>query len=216
MWVAVFCVMQTMCGCFVLDVFKKEPPIDLGQFAEYWDDEGDPKIRPGLVLRINVTAFGVPIGPEMVQEVGANGEILMVMIGSIKCEGLTLVELQDKIVEAYKAYYIEPQAKVNFAYVDNPIGRSPWGEVLVKGAVMREGPVNMPPTRDLKVTRALMLVGGVKPFGDESGVRVNRREKDGTLTRIKVNVKKIGKDARLDLDVILKPGDVIWVPESVF
>jgi hypothetical protein len=45
-------------------------------------------------------------------------------------------------------------------------------------------------------------------------VRVTRREADGTLKKFEVDIDKIGKEGRSDLDVTLKPGDVVWVPES--
>jgi len=82
------------------------------------------------------------------------------------------------------------------------------------GEVARPGPVNMPSTRDLNVTRVLMMAGGATPLADKRSVRVTRREKDGTLKKFIVNIDLIGKEGRADLDVILKPGDVVWVPES--
>ena len=212
--VSVFCVVQAMCGCTLLgDLLDKERPVVDGDLATFTED-GDPKIRLGLLLRIAVTASGSSI-QETVQEVGLKGEILMPLVGALKCEGLTVIEFQEKIEEAYKTYFIEPQATVSFAYdPNNPIGKSPWGEVLVTGSVLRPGPVNMPPTKDLKVMKALMLAGGITPLGDKTKVRVFRREQDGALTRFKVNVHKIGEKGRWDLDMTLKPGDVVWVPES--
>ena len=92
--------------------------------------------------------------------------------------------------------------------------KSPWGSVLVTGAVAREGPVNMPSTRDLTVTRAVMFAGGASPLADKSKVRVTRREADGKLTKFVIDLVKIGKDGRSDLDIALRSGDVVWVPES--
>ena len=213
--VFVFCVMQALSGCIILDWID---PAEEGKFdnrAEYWDEVGDPKIRSGLVLRVNVTASGAPVVAEMLQEVGGNGEMMMPLIGQIKCVGLTLLEFQKEIAKAYGEYFIEPQATVGFAYnPDNPVGKSPWGEVLVMGAVGRSGPVNMPPTRELLVTRALMLAGGISPLGDKENVRVTQRAKDGKITRWRVNVVKIGEHGRTELDIPLKAGDVVWVPET--
>lgn len=52
------------------------------------------------------------------------------------------------------------------------------------------------------------------PLADKRSVRVTRREKDGTLKKFIVDIDKIGKEGRSDLDIALKPGDVVWVPES--
>lgn len=187
---------------------------DVGGMADYVP-EGEPKIVSGLMLRVGVTAAGAPAVQESVMEVNANGEILLPLIGAVKCDNLTLVELQDKLTEACQAYFIDPQVSAGFVYDNNQSGmKSPWGTVLVMGTVVRPGPVNMPSTRDMTVTRAVMFAGGVTPFADKRKVKVWRREKDGALKDIKVDLEKIGSHGRLDLDVALRPGDVIWVPES--
>lgn len=177
--------------------------------------EGEPTIKPGLTLRVSVTVSGAPEVQESLKEVNASGEILMPHIGAVKCDGMTVVELQEKIKTAYKAFFIDPQVTVGFPpYVEGSGMKSPWGEVLMMGEVVRPGPVNMPTTRDLTVTRALMVAGGATPMADKSKVRVTRREKDGTLKNFIVNIVKIGKEGRSDLDIALKPGDVVYVPES--
>ena len=148
------------------------------------------------------------------KEVDTNGEILMPLIGKVKCEGMTLVDLQEKLASLYKAYFIEPQVSCSFAYVANSNMKSPWGTVLVMGSVGHPGPVNMPSTRDLTVVRALMLASNATPLADKSRIRVTRRQKDGSLKRFIVDIEKIGKEGRSEMDILLKPGDVIWVPES--
>lgn len=183
---------------------------DQAQYVE----EGEPTIKPGLTLRVAVTASGATAVQEGLNEVNANGEILLPLIGSVKCEGLTIVDLQEKIKTAYKNYYIEPQVTVGFVYAENAGMKSPWGSVLLMGEIGRPGPVNMPSTRDLTVTRALMLAGGATSLADKRNVRVTRREKDGALKKFVVDIDKIGKEGRSDLDIALKPGDVVWVPES--
>lgn len=175
---------------------------------------GEPKIVPGLTLRVSVTASGAEAVQETLREVNLNGEILMPLIGAVKCDGLSLIELQEKIVAAYKTYYHDPQVSVGFAYLENSQMKSPWGTVLMTGEVGRPGPVNVPSTMDLTVTRALMLAGNATALADKSRVRVSRREADGSLKRFIVDIDKIGKDGRPDLDIILKPGDVVWVPET--
>lgn len=204
----VFClVIGTLSGCRTMpDAVVGPEPIFV--------PEGDPSIKPGLTLRVAVTASGAEAVREELKEVNANGEILMPLIGAVKCEGLTVVELQEKIKSAYKDYYIDPQVTVGFVYVADSGMKSPWGSVLLMGEVVRPGPVNMPSTRDLTVTRAVMMAGGATPLADKRKVRVTRREADGALKKFEVDIDKIGKDGRSDLDVLLKPGDVVWVPES--
>lgn len=206
---AVCCVMACFCGCLLPQ--DQEPNVDgLSVYVE----PGEPTIKPGLTLRVAVTASGAPAVKEDLKEVNANGEVLMPLIGAVKCEGLTTVALEEKIKTAYKNYFIDPQVTVSFVYIENAGMKSPWGSVLLMGEVTRPGPVNMPSTRDLTVTRAVMLAGGATQLADKRNVRVTRREKDGTLKKFSVDIEKIGKEGRSDLDLALKPGDVVWVPES--
>lgn len=207
--VAVLSLSQLATGCWL---FKK--PVsgeEVGKQAVFVEP-GEPTIKPGLVLKVSVTASGQDAVAESVKEVNANGEILMPLIGAVKCDGLTLVALQEQVKKAYKDYFIEPQVTVSFVYQEGM--KSPWGSVLVLGEVMRPGPVNMPSTRDLTVTRALMMSGNVTALADKKSVRVNRREQDGSLKQFTVDIELIGKEGRADMDVLLRPGDVVYVPES--
>lgn len=200
-------------GCRLWPLVRGEEDDPVSELAEY-ESEGEPIIKPGLTLRVGVTASGATAVKEELKEVNLNGEILMPLIGEVKCEGLTTMALEDKLKTSFKDYFIEPQVSVSFVYEPGSGMKSPWGSVLVTGAVVREGPVNMPSTRELTVTRAVMFAGGASPLADKSKVRVSRRNADGTLKKFNVDLKKIGKDGRSDLDITLKPGDVVWVPES--
>jgi protein involved in polysaccharide export with SLBB domain len=205
------CMLILMSGCWTWTAKNEAPGAD---DQAVYVPEGEPTIKSGLTLRVGVTASGSAAVADEAKEVNANGEILMPLIGAVKCEGLTIVELQEKIKAAYKAYFIEPQVTVGFLYQENAGMKSPWGSVLVTGEVGHPGPVNMSATRELTVTRALMLAGGTTAVADKRNVRVTRREKTGALKRFNVDIDLIGKEGRTDLDIALKPGDVIWVPES--
>ena len=43
---------------------------------------------------------------------------------------------------------------------------------------------------------------------------MTRCDKDGNQTRTYVNINEIGKDGRIDKDMSLRAGDVVWVPET--
>jgi polysaccharide export outer membrane protein len=206
---------QMLTGCSTLIdsiLWSGDEPTE-GEQAEF-QEEGDPKIRPGLFLRIGVTASGAVTVEEVMKEVDLKGEIVMPMIGTVKCGGLTVVALQEQIKEAYKKYFIDPQVSVTFAYDERSGMKSPWGSVLVLGSVQRPGPVNMPATRDLSVTQVLLAAGNPTPLADKARVRVTRRDKEGKLKRYIIDVVAIGQKGRAELDMKLKAGDVVYVPES--
>ena len=218
LWLNLFvicCGLTLFSGCrYITDLFSS--PDDGSGFdtqAVYVED-GEPRIVAGLTLRISVSASGASAVQEGQKEVDTNGEILMPLIGKVKCEGMTLLDLQEKLASLYKAYFIEPEVSCSFAYVANSNMKSPWGTVLVMGSVGHPGPVNMPSTRDLTVVRALMLASNATALADKSRIRVTRRQKDGSLKKFIVDIEKIGKEGRSEMDILLKPGDVIWVPES--
>ena len=205
---------QTVMGWFKGDQ-KDDADSDKGGEQAVYVPPGEPRISPGLALKISVSASGADVS-ETVKEVSVSGDILLPLVGKIACDGLTLLELQERIKKAFEEYYRDPQVQVSFAYAEGSAMKSPWGTMLIMGAISRSGPVNMPSTQNLTVTRALQLAGNPTNLADKRKIRVFRREADGTLKRFDVDVVKIGKEGRADLDIALKPGDVVWVPESIW
>lgn len=177
-----------------------------------WQEAG--RIRPGVALTIQV---GTPSSSPVVVDVQVdqNGDVTMPLLlqKPIACDGLTLEAFRQKLVKAYSEYYRQPQISVTFAPFDGR-GVSPWGTVTVLGEVMSPGPVNIPSTMELTVTKALQMAGGVKPYADKSAIQVSRCDKDGKVSRTYVDLKEIGKDGRVDKDMTLRAGDVMWVPET--
>ena len=201
------------CGCEMLhDAFSERHQVDSSVVATWWDG---PRIRPGIALIIQVGAVGAPPLPPMEVLVDQNGAITLqhLLQKPVACDGLTLEALKQKLVKAYSVYYRQPQVTVTFAPYDGK-GVSPWGTVTVLGEVANPGPVNMPATMDLTVTKVLQAAGGLKPFADKSNIRVTRCDKDGNQTRTTVNLNEIGKDGRIDKDMSLKAGDVVYVYET--
>ncbi len=186
--------------------------VDVDQLATYFD--GEPKVRPGVALAISVTATGSSAMSAKQYFVDAEGCITMELVGRIKCDGLSLVGLQEKIAAAYKEFLLEPHVTATFIYQAGQNMVSPWGTVTVMGEVARPGPVDVPPTLDLRVTRALQLAGGVNPIADKRRVQVTRCDKDGKRTKTKIDLLEIGEEGRPDKDMLLRAGDVVWVPMS--
>lgn len=185
--------------------------VDPNVLATYFDG---PKVRPGIALGITVTATGTQGGSSRQYFVDADGCISMDLIGQVKCDGLTLVGLQQKITAAYKKYYIDPHVTATFVYQAGGNMVSPWGSVTVLGEVGRPGPVDVPATMDLRLTRAIMLAGGATAIADKRRVLVTRCDKDGKQTKTRVDIIEIGEEGRPDKDMLLKAGDVVWVPMS--
>jgi protein involved in polysaccharide export with SLBB domain len=207
---AVFCIL--LCGCETFkDVFHEKENVDSDVVATWCDG---PRIRAGVALVVQVGSVAAP-PVTMSCLVDQNGDITLqhLLQAPVACDGLTLEALKQKLVKAYSVYYRQPQVTVTFAPYDGK-GVSPWGTVTVLGEVGNPGPVNMPSTMDLTVTKVLQTAGGLKPFADRSGIIVTRCDKDGNQTRTRVDINEIGKDGRVDKDMTLRAGDVVWVPET--
>jgi polysaccharide export outer membrane protein len=202
------------CGCeTLLSALENQPEedVDANVLATYFDG---PKVRPGVALGISVTATGTQGDMAKQYFVDAEGYISMELVGRIKCDGLSLVALQEKVTAAYKEYFIDPHVTATFVYQPGLNMVSPWGTVTVLGEVARPGPVDVPSTMDLRLTRALQLAGGANPIADKRRVLVTRCDKDGKQTKTRVNLVEIGEEGRPDKDMLLKAGDVVWVPMS--
>jgi len=210
------CVCLAFCGCMTVsdaihDAFRDREQVDSSVVATWWDG---PRIRPGIALVVQVSSVAAPPATMNVL-VDQNGDITLPLLlqEPVACDGLTLEALKQKLVKAYSKYYRQPMVTVTFAPYDGK-GVSPWGTVTVLGEVGNPGPVNMPATMDLTVTKVLQAAGGCKPFADKTSIRVTRCDKDGNQTRTYVNINEIGKDGRVDKDMPLRAGDVVWVPET--
>lgn len=209
--VTLFCTLISGCETLteVLNPPAKQAAADV--VPTWWDG---PRVRPGIALIIQV---GTPAAPPATINVlvDQKGDITMPLLlqSPVACDGLTLEALKQKLVREYSAFYRQPQVTVTFAPYDGK-GVSPWGTVTVLGEVGSPGPVNIPSTMELTVTKVLQMAGGVKPFADRSAIQVSRCDKDGRITRTIVDLKEIGKGGRVDKDMSLRAGDVVWVPET--
>lgn len=149
-------------------------------------------------------------------QVDQNGEATLpyLLEAPVPCDGKTLDELKNILVERYRAYIRQPVISVAFVQVSGNEGVSPYGTVTVLGEVGSPGPVNMPATMNLTVTKAIKLAGGLKPFAAKGSIRVTSCDKDGVKHRTIVNINEIGKNGDISKDIALRAGDVVWVPES--
>jgi polysaccharide export outer membrane protein len=175
----------------------------------------EPRIRPGISLQLLIMAAGKT--DEHRVTVSQGGEITLPLINAVKCDGLTLQELQERIQKACVQYYLNPQVAVQFLLGEGLL--SPWGTVLVQGegaTVGRAGPVNIPSTCDLTVTRALQLAGGITPLGNQNKVRLTRKLPEGKSCSVDVDVEAIGKYGKRENDHVLQANDVIWVPQIIW
>jgi polysaccharide export outer membrane protein len=82
----------------------------------------------------------------------------------------------------------------------------------VLGAVNRPGNVDLPADRRFTVSMAVSFAGSYTKFASTGNVQVLRQSSTGQSRKFLVDLDAV-LDGRMDLDLPLEPGDVVWVPE---
>jgi protein involved in polysaccharide export with SLBB domain len=132
-----------------------------------------------------------------------SGRISLSLIpGGIFVNGKTVDEVAELIKKKYDEYIIDPQVTVS-------LDKASSYRYSVIGDVGQPGIRLM--NHRLTVTEALAEAGGVLTTGDKSKVVVLRRQANGVLSPIAVNVSAIYKGRAPD-NIYLVPGDQIVVP----
>jgi protein involved in polysaccharide export with SLBB domain len=132
-----------------------------------------------------------------------SGRISLSLIpGGLFVNGKTVDEVAELIKKKYDEYIIDPQVTVSLEKASS-YRYSVIGDVGQPGIRLMN--------HRLTVTEALAEAGGVLPTGNKSGVVVLRRQANGMLSPIAVNVSAIYKGKAAD-STYLVPGDQIVVP----
>lgn len=132
-----------------------------------------------------------------------SGRISLSLIpGGVFVNGKTVEEVAAIISKAYDEYIIDPQVTVS-------LDKASSYRYSIIGDVGQPGIRLM--NHRMTVTEAVAEAGGVLTTGDKSKIVVLRRQADGHLAQIPVNVSAIYK-GRVPDTLYLVPGDQIIVP----
>jgi polysaccharide export outer membrane protein len=132
-----------------------------------------------------------------------SGRISLALIpGGIFVNGKTVDEVAETIKKRYDEYIIDPQVTVS-------LDKASSYRYSVIGDVGQPG-IRMMSHR-MTVTEALSEAGGVLSTGNKSKIVVLRRQADGNLKPIPVNVSAIYKGKAPDVTYLV-PGDQVVVP----
>ena len=137
-----------------------------------------------------------------------DGTVSLALVGRVKLAGMTVGEGKSLITDLYnRDYLVDPQISLLV------VSFSP--KVLhILGSVRSPGVVNIPPDRDLTLTEALSMVGGVTRMGNPRAIKIKRVDQDGRTRQMEVNFSKVVQDPDVK-DLVLNEGDTIWVPERI-
>lgn len=172
-------------------------------------------LRPGIAVNVQVMVAGAKEVDEPRRRISDAGSITLPLIGTVNLAGRTVTEARLLLESLYGRYFVKPQVVLESTIDSGEGAVSPWGHVTVLGRVKNPGQVSIPPTRDLTVSRAIQLAGGLDSSARRNAILVTRTT-DGESEQIKVSLDNIGARGSADNDIALLPGDVVFVPESVF
>jgi protein involved in polysaccharide export with SLBB domain len=85
--------------------------------------------------------------------------------------------------------------------------------VLLVGRVRAPG-IYPVPGGSVKISRLIIGAGGFDLHAKKTSVSVIRKDKPGEI--VKVDLKAVLEDGRLEKDITVFPGDIVFVSESVF
>lgn len=175
----------------------------------------DPSYRLSVGDTIAITIFEEP-ELAATQTIARTGEVRIPLIGEITLTGKSVREAERALESAYRdgEYLKAPVATLAVtAYFPR--------EVSVLGAVRAPGTVLFP--RDattLDIVEVITRVGGFIPVSKSDAVTITRRDAHGKETVITVDLENTitGRRhaGRETADIVIFPGDRIWVPERLF
>ena len=140
--------------------------------------------------------------------IATNGTITYPLVGNIKIAGYSVTKAEERLSNALKTYIKNPQVSMLIKEYANKT-------VYVLGQVKKPAAIQIPPEKPLTVLEAITSVGGFTDIANTSKIKVLRME-NGKQKSIDVDVNAITKQGKKSLDVELMPGDVVFVPQSMF
>ena len=198
---------MTLCGCVVTCAIGCTPKTDeiasFLQSREYHAVGTDHRVVPGDKL-----SFQSPYILELDgtrEEIGVDGKIELPLVGKMYVAGLTAREIQEKLDVQLMPFYAERDVLVRIP--DKPVA-----------TIYVFGQVNHPGIRQFtgRDTVFDVLMRAQPTFiGWKSQVHVVRGSADPDERRdIVVNFDKMVKQGDLRRNVLLQPGDVVYVPPT--
>lgn len=174
-------------------------------------------LRIGMPIRVSLTVQGKIEFATDTQRITESGKIGLPLLQNIEVANKSIDQVEKDITTAYQAFYRTPLVNVEFMGDQTNPQLCPWGYVTVMGRVGSPGPIAVPPTRNLTVSATLKLAGGTPDLANRSSIRVFRPQpEDKSVERIRVDLDNVASRGNHAGDIVVEPGDVIYVPERIF
>lgn len=140
--------------------------------------------------------------------ISSQGTIALPLIGNIKIADLNISQAENTVEDRLKSYLKNPSVSILIKEYANKT-------LSVLGQVKKPSSIPIPPEKNITLLEAITAAGGFTDVAAVSKVKILRME-NGVQRAIEVDVSQITKEGNKQLDIPLKPGDVVFVPQSLF
>ena len=138
-------------------------------------------------------------------EVQPDGYLTLKGVGSVFVEGQTIPELAETLTVAYSKILHDPVITIGLKDFEKPY-------FIASGQVSKPGKYDL--RSDLTVAEAVAIAGGFNDHAKASQVVLFRPAPGGVFEAKILDVKRLLASHNLSEDIYLKPGDMLYVPES--
>lgn len=163
-------------------------------------------IGPGDVIQVFVwrnpeLTVTVPVRPD--------GKVSTPLVEDMVAVGKTPTALARDIESRLGEYVRSPQVSI---IVSTAV--STFSQIKIIGQV--KSPQSIPYREGMTVLDAILAVGGLTDFASGNRAKINRKDTAGKDTVINIRIEDLLLKGKLSENQLVKPGDVIVVPESLF
>lgn len=141
-----------------------------------------------------------------------SGEVEVPLIGRIQGSGKTCKQLARDIQKPLeREYFFKATVIVGLDFAS---ARS-RGKIYVTGQVKVQGAQEIPGDEDMTLSRAILKGGGFADFANKRKVKVIHKTKNGGTETVVYDLEEIMEKGRVDKDPVLRPDDLVIVPERL-
>ena len=140
-----------------------------------------------------------------------SGDLEVPYLGRYPVEGKTCKQLAFELKTILEKEYYN-QATV---IISVDLKAKSRGKVYLVGAVRMPGPQDIPNDEPFSLSKAVMRAGGFTDFADGRHVQVTRNISGGGDKTFPMDVQEVLQNGKIDSDMKLEPGDLIYVPEKL-
>ena len=159
-----------------------------------------------VIQRQDVLLISFPLSTELNQTVTVqpDGYINLQSAPSVHVQGMTVPEMEEAVKHAYTGVLQNPIINVDLEDFQKPF-------YTVSGQVGKPGQYEL--RADITVAEAIAVAGGLAPTA-KNQVFLFHKQSNAWFHVEKLNLKDVLNGKKADEDALMKPGDMVFVPEN--